>query len=288
MLRHIPSAFLAIALVSAPARAQFGGMGGMGGGFGGPSAVDREVQAEMANGRTLSGRLTINPIQVDTEVGEYQIRPEKIKGITFERPQGENNPNQELKGSVATTSGKEFHGTLRIPFALSLQIDEGTLNLAPSRIKALKFQVPAAEAGGAKPQEQGAPATGSRSIRVTPISGPNIVALYLSGPKITRLAAAGKLGDGWKTIALKEPHHGVASPIVGPGLAVYHLRNHVYAYSSKANDWGVLDLPEGSHPTPIVGQNGITVSLQDHIYTFDSEKAVWRDFDLGAVIDEKP
>ncbi len=81
-------------------------------------------------------------------------------------------------------------------------------------------------------------------IEVTPVLGPDLVALALEGPRITRIAVADLAGGAWHPQELREPVEGPVRPVVAAGLAVYNLGRYVYAYSAVAHHWDVADLPE--------------------------------------------
>jgi RNA polymerase sigma factor (sigma-70 family) len=116
------------------------------------------------------------------------------------------------------------------------------------------------------------------------IEAPGIVALSMRGPKITRIAVFDENDGTWYPADLREPVD-QASPIVGPGSVVYTLGRRIYAFTSAAKQWDVLEFPEGVQPTPIVGPHSITSEHDGHIYTFNNQTGKWDDLDTRAILD---
>src|SRR5262245_40636969 len=109
MIRPGLLAVLAITLVPLPSLAQFGGMGGMGGLHG--AQKKRTVQVEMDGGQGVSGQLRLDSVGVESDLGRYEIKPEKVKAIRLSKPADEpgveSNPPR-FQGTVVTTSDKEI------------------------------------------------------------------------------------------------------------------------------------------------------------------------------------
>jgi hypothetical protein len=128
--------------------------------------------------------------------------------------------------------------------------------------------------------------SGSREapLEVTPILGPNLVALALKGPKITRIAVADLASGTWQAQDLREPARGSAEPIVATGLAVYGLGRYAYAYGNGAHRWDVAELPEGLRAGPVVGSNGATIEGRGHIYTFLPGTGKWEHVDVRTLL----
>lgn len=123
------------------------------------------------------------------------------------------------------------------------------------------------------------------ALKVTTIEGPNAVGLAVSGGKISRLAAASELSGDWIAIDLREPVEGRAIPIVANGMVVYGLGRHVYAFSSEARRWDVLDLPEGSKAAPVVRPGSARVEFDGRIHEFSAKTGKWKHIDTRAIID---
>jgi len=132
---------------------------------------------------------------------------------------------------------------------------------------------------------------------VQPADGGSLVALSIKGPKITRVAVFDEHvkvtfnGNvtmsspdlAWYPVDLREPVD-EAVPLVTPGSVVYVVGRRIYAFTSEAKRWDVLELPEGTEPTPLVGPNSITYENEGHIYTFDMTLGKWVDLDLSAIL----
>lgn len=121
-------------------------------------------------------------------------------------------------------------------------------------------------------------------LEVNPIVGPGIVGLDLKGPKITRIAASGANGV-WRTQELRESVEGHASPIVVPGVVSYCLGRYVYAFSSKASRWDVVELPEGVQADSLLDPSNMTIRDGDHMYKFSVETGKWEHIDFRALLD---
>ena len=124
-------------------------------------------------------------------------------------------------------------------------------------------------------------------IEAQPIVGPGVVALAISGPKITRIAATDDLKGTWIPFELREPvTTGSAMPIVGPGVAAYGLGRYVYAFSSKAHRWDVISVPEGIDATPLVGPQSVTIEGKGHSFTFEASEAKWKHVNYNDIVNE--
>lgn len=118
-----------------------------------------------------------------------------------------------------------------------------------------------------------------KGIRTRPCGAVDYVATMPEGPKITQLAAFSDPSKGWITLDLPEPAPGkLWGPVLGPTIAVYVDGRHVYAFSSLASKWGVLELPpKGAKPNPIIGSRVATVTHGDRIYIFNGKFGRWDD-----------
>jgi hypothetical protein len=258
------------------------GMGGMGMGGFQTRTVERAVQVEMEGGQKLSGKLQLDSVTVDTDVGQYQVKPERVKILRLSRgsAKSEDEGNQAVGGVVITTTDKEIKGKVHSP-SWVLEVEFGTLHLDPAKVRTMTFSAPA---GTTKTTEAGRAEQVSSSVRVTPIEGPAVVALMVAGPRITRIAAAREMGGDWSPIDLREPVEGRAVPIVGQNVVAYGLGRWVYAFSSEANRWDVLELGEGARATPIVGPGSVRVQHDGQIYDFTSRAGKWKHIDTRAIL----
>ena len=130
-----------------------------------------------------------------------------------------------------------------------------------------------------------APESNPAPLKVSTIEGPNAVALMVTGAKITRLAAATEMSGDWIPIDLREPVQGRAVPILGPGIVVYGLGRHVYAFGSEAKRWDVLDLPKGKIANPIVGPGSARVEVDGKIHEFSAKTGKWKHIDMKSILD---
>jgi len=288
-------AVLAITLAPLQSFAQFGGMGGMGVPMS-PEEV-RTVQVEMDGGQSIRGKLRLGSVTIDTSVGQYQIKPEKVKIIRLsgseDKPGDEAGAVPRFRGVVITTSDKEIHGIVSIP-TWTLAIDVGTLTLVPAKLKTITFTAdsekktpvtPDAGGPGGKAGALRSSESKESPLKVDFIDAPGVVGLSLRGPKMTRVAAASSLNGVWHPQDLREPVEGQALPIVGPGVVVYGLGRYVYAFGSESHAWGVLELPEGVQASPTVGPGSVTVEHDGHTYTFNTKTGKWDHFDIRALLD---
>ena len=200
--------------------------------------------------RRLPAGCELGYVAVAGDFGQYVIKPEFVKIIRFaskakgkgEDEGAEDESVQAEHEAVITTSGEEIRGEVQRTYWV-LEIDCGTLTLNPQILQSMTFLPPSEPKDTMPGQPSGA---APASLNVTPIEGPNAVVLMVTGPKITRLAAATELAGDWIPIDLREPVEGRAVPIVAQGVVVYALGCHVYAFGSEAKRWDILDLPEGA------------------------------------------
>jgi RNA polymerase sigma factor (sigma-70 family) len=121
---------------------------------------------------------------------------------------------------------------------------------------------------------------------VVPIVSQGLAALYLKGPKITRIAAFSVLDGTWYPQDLREPVD-QAVPIVGPSMAAYGIGRRIYAFSPVAKRWDVLELPEGAVAKPAIGNDAITCEHNGHLYVFSVKTGKWEDIDTRAAPDDQ-
>jgi hypothetical protein len=122
-------------------------------------------------------------------------------------------------------------------------------------------------------------------VEVSPVVGPGLLALNLSGPKITRIAVVDLTSGTWQAQDLRQPAQGHAAAIVGPGVAVYTLGRYAYAYSARAHRWDVAELPEGLRAAPSISNDSVTIEGRGHLYLYSIEAGKWEHIDLGAILD---
>jgi RNA polymerase sigma factor (sigma-70 family) len=118
-------------------------------------------------------------------------------------------------------------------------------------------------------------------LAVEPVVSAGLAALFLKGPKITRIAAFSVLDGTWYAQELREPvTHAV--PVVGPNMAAYGIGRRIYAFSPLAKRWDVLELPEGAVAVPAVGNDAIICLHDGHLYVFSVKTGKWTDIDTRA------
>ena len=186
MIRPGLLGILVVVLAPLSGLSQMGGMGGMGGGMmGGPSALEEErvVKVEMTGGQSVSGKIRLGPIVVDSDLGQYELNPEKVKTIrltkSVQRPANGGDgglPYTTIQGTVVTSSGKEISGIVHIP-QWKLEIDDGTLSLIPAKLKTLNFAAPP----GRIPDQTGANLPGQTFMRI----GRTMVVTSPAGDQVT-------------------------------------------------------------------------------------------------------
>jgi hypothetical protein len=170
-----------------------GGMGGMGGGMGGmgggAAALARPVQLEIEGGRRLNGKIGLGFLAVESELGQYWIRSDRIKTIRFATPEKEAKPEAKedeqpgdvagpgarpgnvaypstiLEGKVVTTSGQEIDGGIHVPNSFVLQLEFGSLRLDPDQLRTITFTGAKADAGTERKEGPAKPTAGGAAAR---------------------------------------------------------------------------------------------------------------------------
>jgi hypothetical protein len=150
---------LSLALPSRPAQAQYGGMGGMGrmpGGGGGmmmmgpmPAPPKPEkmkpygVKVESGGG-SVAGTLRLASVVLYSDLGQYDIKPEKVREIRF-LPRQPDQPGVQfghlsapVPGVVVTRTGEELKGNIVVQ-QWQLENDLGTITLNPTSLKLVSF-----------------------------------------------------------------------------------------------------------------------------------------------------
>ncbi len=239
----------------------------------------------MDGGQKIQGKLRLSAMTVNSDLGQYQIKPERVKVVRLSKPAAAIRVEMgyySIEGAVTTTCDKEIKGKVQCP-SWRLDLEFGTLTLDPAKVRTITFSTPAEPKDDKKgPLSQ----TGPAPLDVTLIEGPKAVALMVTGPKITRLAAATEATGDWIPVDLREPVEGQAVPIVGPGgIVVYGLGRHVYAFSSQARRWDVLDLPEEAGVGPIVGNQSARVEYDGHVHEFSARTGKWKHIDIHSILD---
>jgi hypothetical protein len=292
MIRPALLAVLAITLAPLSSFAQLGGMGGGMGGMGGSQQMleARTVKVEMVGGQSLSGVLRLSSVVVDTDVGQYEISPRKVKVIRFSRfvgdPGGESPLPSPIQGTVITASDQEISGIVQVPY-WKLEFDYGTLTLKPAKLKTITFT---AEPKLGSTPDAAAPGTSKGLGKVTPGDGADlprysrfdksIVVTSPAGDQITFVDLETKKSTSVRLSESKEtPLH--VSPIWGPNAAALMLSGpkitRIAASNGLSGTWHTQDLrePVRGEARPIVGPGVVAYGLGRYIYAFGTEAERW-------------
>jgi hypothetical protein len=222
-----------------------------------------------------------SPVNFPLELGFGSLVPtlDKLRSITF--TDGDRKGEPAGPGAGAAFHAPEDPGpgeTSRTPRYLRHQ--NSIIVVSPVGDKATIYDLEAKQ-----PHSLDLTGTKDAPLQVTPIMGPDIVALGLKGPKIDRIAVADTARGTWSVQALREPFGGQAMPIIAPGMAVYTIGRSVYAYSAAAHRWDVVDLLEGIPAVPVVGSDGASIESHGHIYSFAPKTGKWEHIDVRAILD---
>jgi RNA polymerase sigma factor (sigma-70 family) len=120
--------------------------------------------------------------------------------------------------------------------------------------------------------------------KIIPIFNQQVAALSILGPKVGRIAVFNYPDSSWHTQELREPVES-AVPVLGTQIVTYSLGRYVYAFSTQAKRWDVLELPEGAKPQAVVQTLTASVEHGGHIYDFDAKTGKWLDLDVRTLLD---
>ena len=103
------------------------------------------VKVETTGGQGVTGKLNLGWVKMESELGLYHVKPEKIKAIRFVQqggplivgPQG-----ARADGVIDTTSGEEIVGTFHVQ-NWTLITDLGVVLISPGKLKSITFTDPA-------------------------------------------------------------------------------------------------------------------------------------------------
>jgi len=156
---------LMVSLASRPAVAQFGG--GAGGMMTGPPPATPKpgnlkpypVQVESGGG-IVSGTLRLAAVVLESDLGQYEIKPDKVREIRF-LPRGANEPyfqigylSAPVPGVIVSRSGEELKGNVIVQ-QWQLETELGTLTLNPDTLKRVTFAGHEKEKAGKEKAEKG-------------------------------------------------------------------------------------------------------------------------------------
>jgi hypothetical protein len=164
---------LSLALASRPAQAQYGGMGGMGGGPGGggmmmmgpmpaqprPETMKPYGVKVESGGGSVAGTLWLASVVLYSDLGQYDIKPEKVREIRF-LPRQPDQPfiqygrlSGPVPGVVVTRSGAEMKGNVVVQ-EWHLDSDLGRITLNPVSLKLVSFTSQGEKSQKDKPKEK--------------------------------------------------------------------------------------------------------------------------------------
>ena len=74
---------------------------------------------------------------------------------------------------------------------------------------------------------------------------------------------------------------------MGRSVAGYAQGRTIYAFSTEAKRWSILELPQQAPAQPgmKLGSESIVVEYNGHIYEFSGKTSKWKHTDLRALID---
>lgn len=231
---------------------------------------------------TTSGQEIIGIIDIpmgfrlEFEFGSLRLEPSKLRSVTFLVP----DPKAGAVGVGAASTGTVAEAAGEAPAPPRyFRHEHSVIVVSPVGDRATFHDF---ETG----RSQSVELTGSKDapIQVTPMLGPDLVALALDGSKIHRVAVADLASGTWHPQDLREPVEGRVRPVVAAGLAVYHLGRYVYAYSAAAGRWDVAELPEDLRGRTTVEPGGATVEGHGQIYTFLPATGRWQHVDVRAIL----
>jgi RNA polymerase sigma factor (sigma-70 family) len=120
---------------------------------------------------------------------------------------------------------------------------------------------------------------------VVPNFNEQAVAPSISGPKIGRIPVFSCTDSRWHVQELRETVE-TAEPIISEQIITYSLGRYIYAFSTLANRWDVLELPVGANAKVVVGESSATLENDGHIYDFSVQKGKWADLDVRTILDD--
>ncbi len=127
---------LLVALAALPCSAQSGG---------GEKPAERwNVEVKFADGRTFQGVLTLAELTVEGDVGEYAIKPEKIKEVRIPEQAAESlilhqGGRIQVDGTIVTIADEAFAGRVMLP-GEGIKTGLGTLKPNPLKLRTLIFK----------------------------------------------------------------------------------------------------------------------------------------------------
>jgi hypothetical protein len=132
------------------------------------------------------------------------------------------------------------------------------------------------------------PGSKESSLQVTPIiEEGSLISLSLHGPKIARLFVFSLADWKWYPQDLKEPVTKTVPRFSGHSVVGYAQGRTIYAFSTEAKRWSILELPDEAPAKPEMrlSSDSIVVEYDGQIYDFSGKTGEWKHTDLRALID---
>ena len=128
-------------------------------------------------------------------------------------------------------------------------------------------------------------AEGSPTHVVSALAGDDLIALSIGGAKVNRIHVFSLKDWKWYGQDLKEVAPVDVRISLGRSVAAYAQGGNVYAFSSHAKRWGVMDLPEGFSAKLSVFADSVVVEGNGQSFEFRGDRGEWTHTDLRPVID---
>jgi hypothetical protein len=225
----------------------------------------------VASGSEIKGDIRVEGWKLATNVGVLTPKASMIREIRF---------LDNAKSAAGAKTGESKNGT-ETAMPRTFRIRGMVLSCATADGKVSMLEIETKKKATCRLQE-----LGEEPLEIVPIDGGDIVALMLNGPKIRNIAVYDCAAGKWYPQVLKEVVAGQASPIVNERLVAYALGQRVYAYSSTARRWDMVELPENVPATPILYPNSASIESADQIYTFKAKTGTWEHADLKALLSD--
>jgi len=291
--------------------------------------VQRSAQVEMEGGQHLSGKIDLRPVVVDGDLGQYVIAPYKIKVIRFLKPvnepeannNGEGGGGEEVvvgrealqnraavlrasrvvvggggfgmapatRGKVITTADKEIIGTIHIPTEFRLELDFGTLALAPDKLRSITFTDDSREDKPSKagatassgPDDIGRPAPGREaSLPRYFRHGSFVIVISPLGHQVTLYNVETRKSESLELSGSKDAPLEV-TPVLDQNLVALMLKGpkltRIAVADTASGTWHSQELrkPVDGRAVPIVASGVVVYNLGRHVYAYGAQAQRW-------------
>ncbi|QEH38587.1 ECF RNA polymerase sigma factor SigH [Aquisphaera giovannonii] len=119
---------------------------------------------------------------------------------------------------------------------------------------------------------------------LVPIMSADVLALMYTGDDVREVAALStsstsmvveKPRGTWVRQPLRQPARGEIIPVLGQGMAYYHVDSDLYAYSATTNTWDTLHLDGAEPPRIALRRSDILAEQGDTLYVFSARRGKW-------------